>query len=95
MTSAHNGQSEGFIDGSTGIGVPERDRDALVEALLRFLTDDDFAESARRNGRLFAEDQLDIALHTRQLEQFYYEIAAAALPLGRLVQSRRALMGFL
>jgi glycosyltransferase involved in cell wall biosynthesis len=75
VTSDRAGSTEGLIDGVTGIGFPERDHDALVNALVRYLTDDAFAASSSVAARRFAEDKLDMAAQTLKLEEHYDRLA--------------------
>ena len=75
VTSDRAGGSEGIIDGVTGIALPERDHDALVRALVRYLTDDAFAASSSAAARRFAEDRLDMAAQTLELEAYYDQLA--------------------
>jgi glycosyltransferase involved in cell wall biosynthesis len=64
-----------MIDGVTGLAFPERDHDALVAALVRYLTDDAFAASSAAAARRFAEDKLDMAAQTLKLEEYYDELS--------------------
>jgi glycosyltransferase involved in cell wall biosynthesis len=75
VTSDRAGASEGMIDGVTGLAFPERDHDALVAALVRYLTDDAFAASSAAAARRFAEDKLDMAAQTLKLEEYYDELS--------------------
>lgn len=76
VTSDPAGGKEGIIAGVTGIAIPERDHDALVEALVRYLTDDAFAAASSSAARRFAEDNLDMATQTLKLEEYYDQLAA-------------------
>jgi len=76
VTSDRAGATEGMIDGVTGIAFPERDHDALVNALVRYLTDDAFAASSSAAARRFAEDRLDMGAHTLKLEEYYDDLSA-------------------
>jgi glycosyltransferase involved in cell wall biosynthesis len=77
VASRSGGSAEGILDGVSGIAFAERDHCALVEALVRLLTDDAFAISAAAAARRFAETKLDMAIHTAALERFYDEVAVA------------------
>lgn len=76
VTSAPSGATEGIVDGITGIAFPERDETALTAALIHYLTNDAAATDAAVAARRFAEDNLEMADRTRELEDYYDRLTA-------------------
>lgn len=74
VTSARGGVTEGIIDGITGTAVPERAIDQMADALVNYLQNDSLAAKTSQAARLFAERELDVAIHTQLLEKYYNEI---------------------
>jgi glycosyltransferase involved in cell wall biosynthesis len=74
ITSAGGRKAEGVVDGETGFAFAERDTNALIEALIRLLSDDQLAESMGAAGPIFIRRRFDIRDCTRKLESYYDEV---------------------
>jgi glycosyltransferase involved in cell wall biosynthesis len=77
VTTRHGGIPEFVADGSTGLLVPEGDADALGDALVRVLTDDDVGTKLGRNGPQWAR-QFDVAACTERVDALYDRLIEAA-----------------
>jgi len=65
------GCREEVVDGETGLLVPVRDPDALAEAIMRILADDDLARRMGEAGRKRAKDEFDEqAVLDRQIDAY-------------------------
>jgi colanic acid/amylovoran biosynthesis glycosyltransferase len=72
----HSGISEAVQDGVTGLLVPERDAQALAEALLRLLANPQMWPEMGRQGRAFVLEHLDVRKQTRRLADLYAALAS-------------------
>lgn len=73
-TNTHTMRSY-ITDGENGLLVPEREPEALKEALLRVLGDDSLRERLEQSARAYAEKHLDIDAQTKRLADFFRSIA--------------------
>jgi glycosyltransferase involved in cell wall biosynthesis len=63
-------------DGVTGLLVPERDPDALADAIARLLTDPPLAAALVRRARRRVEESFDLHANVAQLRRLFEEVAA-------------------
>lgn len=71
VTTAVNGLAEAVIDGRTGLVVPERDPDAIAEALRRLLTDPELAARLAIGARRHVEDHFALHASVTRLRQLF------------------------
>jgi glycosyltransferase involved in cell wall biosynthesis len=76
VTSARGGAKEGLIHGETGFAFAEHDEDALVEYLVKLLTDDELVDRISQSSVQFIAKKFDIAVCTQILEAHYEKCAA-------------------
>jgi glycosyltransferase involved in cell wall biosynthesis len=67
----HGGIPEAIENGVSGILVPERDHEALSQALLRAANDVDFLRRLARNGANVIAEKFDQRNQARRLEEIY------------------------
>jgi colanic acid/amylovoran biosynthesis glycosyltransferase len=71
VVTRHAGNAEGVAEGRSALIVPERDTDALAEAIRFFLSDPHLLESFGRAGREFVESHFNLLEQARGLEELY------------------------
>jgi glycosyltransferase involved in cell wall biosynthesis len=72
----HGGIPEAIENGVSGILVPERDREALSEALLSAASDVDFLKRLARNGAKVIAEKFDQRNQIQRLEEIYLRMIA-------------------
>lgn len=73
VISTKSGSIPEFVrDGLTGILVPENDREALAEAIIRLLTDQEIHNFLSKNCRLFAEEHYDARKNLPLVEELLW-----------------------
>ena len=80
VTTYHAGIPEVAKDGESGFLVPERDPDALAEALERLVEMPELRVSMGRNGRRFVEEHYDIDKLNDHLVKIYQQLLDGELP---------------
>jgi glycosyltransferase involved in cell wall biosynthesis len=73
VSSMHSAIPEAVSHGETGLLCPERMPGSLADALLRFLKDNVFWESASEKSMKWVRERFDIAKQAVKLEQLYNE----------------------
>ncbi len=71
FATEHGGIPEAIENGVSGILVPERDHEALSEALLKFAKDPDLLAGLARNGAKAVAQKFDQQNQIRRLEEIY------------------------
>lgn len=71
VATRHSGIPEGVRENETAILVPERDSEALADALAEFLEDPARAREAGRRGRSFVLSNFEMAARAAALESLY------------------------
>lgn len=71
VATRHSGNPEGVIDGCTAILVPERNANALAEALAGLLADPEKVRRFGEQGRQFIKENFDIDRQVAGLEDIY------------------------
>ena len=69
------GVGEAMRPGVTGFTVPERDTDAMADAIGRLLTDDDLWAASSQAATAFVAENFDIQVQSRLLEDYYDAVA--------------------
>jgi glycosyltransferase involved in cell wall biosynthesis len=77
VSTRHGGISEAVEDGCSGLLVGPNDPTALAGALLRVLSNSEFAADLGANGRRRAVRNFTIERQTRALESIYLEVAGS------------------
>ncbi len=77
VTTRHGGIPEFVADGRTALMVPEADPDALAEALVRVLVDDDLAQRLASAGPSWAA-VFDVAACTARVDAVYNQLIREA-----------------
>ena len=70
----HGGIPEAIENGVSGILVPERDHEALSQALLQSVQDRDLIARLARNGAKVVAEKFDQRNQIRKLERIYLEM---------------------
>ncbi|WP_373746914.1 glycosyltransferase [Neisseria dentiae] len=65
------GIPELVVDGETGLCVPERDAQALADAMLRLLDDHEYCQTLSRNGRALIEREYDEDRNAGKLRRLF------------------------
>src|ERR1700722_12708493 len=76
VSTAHGGIPEVVEDRLTGLLVPERDYEALADALSLLLDDEDLWQRLHRGAQQRVEQYFDLKTQTALLEKTYNEVAA-------------------
>jgi colanic acid/amylovoran biosynthesis glycosyltransferase len=76
VSTTHGGIPEVVEDRLTGLLVPERDYQALADALSLLLDDEDLWQSLQRGARQRVEQNFDLKTQTALLESIYNEVVA-------------------
>lgn len=71
VATDHNGFPNGVRDGASAVLVPERDVDALADAMRTLIQNDDAWEEMGRAGRTFVEREYDIDVLNDRLVEIY------------------------
>ena len=71
FATEHGGIPEAIENGVSGILVPERDHEALSEALLKSVKDPDLLAGLARNGAKAVAQKFDQQNQIRRLEEIY------------------------
>jgi glycosyltransferase involved in cell wall biosynthesis len=74
VATRHGGIPEAISEGHSGLLVPERDSDALAEAVDMLLTDSAKQMQMGESARRFVCEQFDIHKQSIQLETLYRQI---------------------
>lgn len=77
VSTAHGGIPEVVEDRLTGLLVPERDYEALADALSLLLDDEDLWQRLHRGAQQRVEQYFDLKAQTALLEKTYNEVAQA------------------
>lgn len=75
VSTFHSGIPEAVLHGETGILVAEADPLALAEALIRCLTDEDFARKLGQNGIAHVHRTFDVRKQCQALEAIYASLS--------------------
>jgi colanic acid/amylovoran biosynthesis glycosyltransferase len=78
VATRHGGIPEAVLDKQTGLLAPERDVNAIGDALAGLLQDPEYARQLGRRGREFVCEAFDIRTQTAALERIYDDVIAAA-----------------
>lgn len=93
VATRHGGMPEAVINGETGLLVPERDEQALADALETILADRDLAARMGARGRALVADVFNLRTQTAALEDLYDRISSAhesvARSRGQRAEGRR------
>jgi len=76
FATEHGGIPEAIENGISGVLVPERDHEALSQALLRAAADVDLLKRLARNGAKVVAEKFDQQNQIRQLEEIYLRMIA-------------------
>lgn len=79
IVSRVGGNPELVEDGVTGLLVPPQDSDALGDALLRLLRDEELATRIAANGRRMATQHFSFDRLVREIDELYSELLAKTL----------------
>jgi glycosyltransferase involved in cell wall biosynthesis len=74
FATEHGGIPEAIEDGVSGLLVPERDHDALSQALLNAAQDPDFLSRIARSGADSVRKKFDLRTQARRLEDIYLQM---------------------
>jgi glycosyltransferase involved in cell wall biosynthesis len=77
VTTRHGGIPEYVDEGRTALIVPEGDADALADALIRVLADDELSARLAAAGPAFAAP-LDLSRTAAQVDELYDELRQRA-----------------
>lgn len=75
--TALEGNPELVIDGTTGLLVPPRDRDALARAILTMIEDPGIRHETARAGRALVEERFSLHVKVHAMEALYRRLLAA------------------
>lgn len=76
VTTAHTAIPEFVLDGETGLVVPENDVDAVAEAIVALLRDDERSTALAKNGTAWAQN-FDVSVAARRHDELYAEVIGA------------------
>ena len=74
IATAVGGTSEAVLHEETGLLIPPHSPDALAKALVRLLTDRDFAAQLGRNGRIRVENYFSMEKMIDKFEKLYLNL---------------------
>lgn len=75
ISTLHNGIPEGVIEGETGLLVPEKDAEALSEAIIKLYKNPKYTARLSENGKRFVKKKYDQYLLTQKWEDVYRKLA--------------------
>jgi colanic acid/amylovoran biosynthesis glycosyltransferase len=74
ISTLHNGIPDGVLDGETGLLVPEKDADALADAIERLLDQKERWPEMGRKGRAFVEENYDQKRLAERVRAIYEDV---------------------
>jgi glycosyltransferase involved in cell wall biosynthesis len=76
VATRHSGIPEGVIDGETALLVPERDHEALANAIRTLIEDPSRCRAMGEAGREFVLSRFSLASRVERLESVYEQVVS-------------------